>query len=284
MIRDITIGQYYPSGSLIHKLDPRTKILITFAYIIGLFFINHLIGYAFVAACFYAAVKVSKVPLKFMLKGLKSIMFILLFTVVLNVFFTTTGNVLWSWGFLKITDEGLMIAIKMGIRLILLIVGSSLLTLTTSPIELTDGIESLLSPFRKIGVPAHEIAMMMSIALRFIPILLEETDKIMNAQKSRGADFSSGGLLKRAKALIPILVPLFVSSFKRADELATAMESRCYRGDIARTKFVKLEYHLRDLWWLLSFVIVTAAMICSNVFTAGLVSNGLIYQILFYKI
>lgn len=246
MIRDITIGQYYPSGSLIHKLDPRTKILITFAYIIGLFFINHLIGYAFVAACFYAAVKVSKVPLKFMLKGLKSIMFILLFTVVLNVFFTTTGNVLWSWGFLKITDEGLMIAIKMGIRLILLIVGSSLLTLTTSPIELTDGIESLLSPFRKIGVPAHEIAMMMSIALRFIPILLEETDKIMKAQMARGADFESGNIIQRAKAMIPIMVPLFISAFRRAEELAMAMEARCYRGGVGRTRLNRLKYKKND--------------------------------------
>ena len=242
MIRDITIGQYYPSASPIHKLDPRTKILVTFAYIIGLFFINRFIGYVFVAACFYGAVKVSKVPLKFMLKGLKSIMFILLFT----VFFTTTGNELWSWGFLKITDEGLAIAAKMGIRLVLLIVGSSLLTLTTSPIELTDGIESLLSPFRKIGVPAHEIAMMMSIALRFIPILLEETDKIMKAQMARGADFESGNIIQRAKAMIPIMVPLFISAFRRAEELAMAMEARCYRGGVGRTRLNSLKYKKND--------------------------------------
>ena len=247
MIRDITIGQYYPSGSPIHKLDPRTKILITFAYIIGLFFIKQYIGYVFVAACFYAVVKVSKVPLKFMLKGLKSIMFILLFTVVLNVFFTTTGNTVWSWGFLRITDDGLVLASKMGIRLVLLIVGSSLLTLTTSPIELTDGIESLLSPFRKIGVPAHEIAMMMSIALRFIPILLEETDKIMKAQMARGADFESGNIIQRAKAMIPIMVPLFISAFRRAEELAMAMEARCYRGGVGRTRLNSLKYKKNDM-------------------------------------
>lgn len=246
MIRDITIGQYYPTASPIHKLDPRTKILVTFAYIIGLFFINHFIGYAFVALCFYGAVKASKVPLKFMLKGLKSIMFILLFTVVLNIFFTTTGNVLWSWGILTITDEGLRIAAMMGIRLVLLIVGSSLLTLTTSPIELTDGIESLLSPFRKIGVPAHEIAMMMSIALRFIPILLEETDKIMKAQMARGADFESGNIIQRAKAMIPIMVPLFISAFRRAEELAMAMEARCYRGGVGRTRLNSLKYKKGD--------------------------------------
>ena len=246
MIRDITIGQYYPSGSSIHKLDPRTKILATFAYIIGLFFIKRFIGYIFVAACFYATVRASKVPLKFMLKGLKSIMFILMFTVVLNIFFTTTGNLLWSLGFLKITDQGLMIAAKMGVRLVLLIVGSSLLTLTTSPIELTDGIESLLSPFRKIGVPAHEIAMMMSIALRFIPILLEETDKIMKAQMARGADFESGNIIERAKAMIPIMVPLFISAFRRAEELAMAMEARCYRGGVGRTRLNSLVYRKRD--------------------------------------
>lgn len=252
MIRDITIGQYYPSGSYVHKLDARTKILITFVYIIGLFFIDHFIGYAFVAACFYAAVRLSKVPLKFMLKGLKSIMFILLFTVVLNIFFTGNGNVVYignyplQWGFVKVTDEGLLIAAKMGIRLVLLIVGSSLLTLTTSPIELTDGIESLLNPFRKIGVPAHEIAMMMSIALRFIPILLEETDKIMKAQMARGADFESGNIVQRAKAMIPIMVPLFISAFRRAEELAMAMEARCYRGGVGRTRLNKLTYKKSD--------------------------------------
>ena len=204
------------------------------------------------AACFYGAVKISKVPLKFMLKGLKSILFILLFTVVLNIFFTPGGQVITlgtyplQWGWVKITDEGLLIAAKMGIRLVLLIVGSSLLTLTTSPIELTDGIESLLNPFRKIGVPAHEIAMMMSIALRFIPILLEETDKIMKAQMARGADFETGNLVQRAKATIPIMVPLFISAFRRAEELAMAMEARCYRGGVGRTRLNQLKYKPSD--------------------------------------
>lgn len=246
MIRDITIGQYYPAASSIHKLDPRTKISMVFIYIVGLFFVNQWIGYLFVALCFYAAVKISHVPFKFIMKGLKSILFILIFTVVLNVFFTSTGKTLWSWKFLTITDEGLIIAGQMGLRLILLIVGSSLLTLTTSPIELTDGIESLLSPLRKIGVPAHEIAMMMSIALRFIPILLEETDKIMKAQMARGADFETGNIMHRAKAMIPILVPLFISAFRRADELAMAMEARCYRGGVGRTRLHSLKYEKQD--------------------------------------
>lgn len=258
MIRDITIGQYYPVASPIHKLDPRTKILITFAYILGLFFVNGFIGYAFVALCFYGAVRLSKVPLKFMLKGLKSIMFILLFTVALNIFFTTSGNVIWEMGFVKITDDGLMIAAKMGIRLILLIVGSSLLTLTTSPIELTDGIENLLNPFRKIGVPAHEIAMMMSISLRFIPILLEETDKIMKAQMARGADFESGNIVRRAKAMVPIMIPLFISAFRRAEELAMAMEARCYRGGEGRTRLNKLAYKKKDFY---AFLIVAVFIV-----------------------
>ncbi len=258
MIRDITIGQYYPASSPVHKMDPRTKILITFAYIFGLFFIKSFIGYAFVALCFFGAVNLSKVPLKFILRGLKSIIFILLFTVMLNMLFTRTGNTLFSFWIFTITDEGLMTAAKMGIRLILLIVGSSLLTLTTSPIELTDGIESLLSPFRKIGVPAHEIAMMMSISLRFIPILLEETDKIMKAQMARGADFESGNIIARAKAMIPIMVPLFISAFRRAEELAMAMEARCYRGGEGRTRMNRLAYKKIDAY---AFIVTVVFMI-----------------------
>lgn len=246
MIRDITIGQYYPVPSPVHKLDPRTKILITFIYIISLFFINYLVGYVFVTAALYAAIKISRVPLKFMLKGLKSIVLILLFTVVLNIFFTDGGRVFFEWGIFRVTEKGIMTAVMMGIRLILLIVGSSLLTLTTSPIELTDGIEYLLNPFRKIGVPAHEIAMMMSISLRFIPILLEETDKIMKAQMARGADFETGSIIKRAKAMIPIMVPLFISAFRRAEELAMAMEARCYRGGEGRTRMNRLSYKQQD--------------------------------------
>lgn len=246
MIRDITIGQYYPVDSSVHRLDPRTKILLTFAYIIALFFVDTVWGYLGVFVALALAIKVSKVPVKYMLKGLKSIVVILLFTVVLNVFFTTGDHTIWEWGFIRITWEGIFFALEMGTRLILLIVGSSLLTLTTSPIQLTDGIESLLMPFTKIHVPAHEIAMMMSISLRFIPILLEETDKIMKAQTARGADFETGNIMQRAKAMIPIMVPLFISAFRRAEDLAMAMEARCYQGGAGRTRMNKLEYHKRD--------------------------------------
>lgn len=246
MIRDITIGQYYPTNSPIHKLDPRTKILSTFAYIISLFLVENYIGYVFIGLCVYLLTRISKIPLKFILKGLKAIFVIILFTVVLNIFMAPGEHILLEFGWIKVTQEGVELAIKMVSRLVLLIVGSSLLTLTTSPIELTDGIEALLKPFRKIGVPAHEIAMMMSISLRFIPILLEETDKIMKAQMARGADFESGGLIKRAKALIPILVPLFISAFRRADELAMAMEARCYRGGENRTRMKQLMLEKKD--------------------------------------
>lgn len=248
MIRDITIGQYYPAPSPVHQLDPRTKILITFIYIISLFFISRLIGYGFVAVILYGAIYVSRVPLRFMLKGLKGIMFILLFTAFLNIFFTEGGKIILEWWIFRITEKGLMTAVMMAVRLVLLIIGSSLLTLTTSPIELTDGIESLLNPFRKIGIPAHEIAMMMSISLRFIPILLEETDKIMKAQMARGADFETGNIVKRAKAMIPIMVPLFISAFRRAEELAMAMEARCYRGGVGRTRMNQLSYKTGDLY------------------------------------
>lgn len=246
MIRDITLGQYYPVSSNIHSLDPRTKILMTFAYIFSLFMLNTFWGYAFVTLVLFTVIKMSKVPIKFMFKGLKGIIYILIFTMLLNVFFSAGKNILFEWGILRITVEGIMLAIKMAARLILLIVGSSLLTLTTSPIQLTDGIESLLRPFSKIGVPAHEIAMMMSIALRFIPILLEETDKIMKAQMARGADFESGNIIKRAKAMIPIMVPLFISAFRRAEDLAMAMEARCYKGGEGRTRMNSLKYETKD--------------------------------------
>lgn len=253
MIRDITIGQYYPSASSIHKLDPRTKIIGVFAYIISLFFIKYFIGYVFVAVSLYALIRASKVPLSYMLKGLKSIGFILAFTMILNLFFTTNGNEIFSFWIFRITDQGIIMAIKLGVRLVLLIVGSSLLTLTTSPIELTDGIERLLKPFSKIGIPAHEIAMMMSISLRFIPILIEETDKIMKAQLARGADFETGNIIRRAKAMVPILIPLFISAFRRADELAMAMEARCYRGGVGRTRLKSLTYSRNDV---IAFVVM----------------------------
>lgn len=236
MIRDITIGQYYPVNSPIHNMDARVKLIITFLFILTLFFINTFLGYVFVILCMSAVIKTSKVPLKFMLKGIKGILIIILFTAFINVFMTRGEHILFEWGIFTVTIEGILIAIKMCIRIVLLVVGSSILTLTTTPIQLTDGIEYILRPFKKIGVPAHEIAMMMTIALRFIPTLLDETDKIMEAQQARGADFDSGNLFQRAKSLIPILVPLFISSFRRADELAMAMEARCYHGDENRTR------------------------------------------------
>ena len=263
MIRDITVGQYYPVKSPIHTLDPRTKILLTFTYIISLFLLESMIGYGIILFTLYSVIRISKVPIKFMLKGLKSILMILIFTVILNIFFTPGETELFRIGFLVVTVEGILIAIEMAARLVLLIVGSSLLTLTTSPIQLTDGIESLLNPFRKIGVPAHEIAMMMSISLRFIPILLEETDKIMKAQTARGADFESGNIINRAKALVPIMVPLFISAFRRAEELAMAMEARCYRGGEGRTRMNKLEYRKEDVR---AFVIAAIFMIACIIY------------------
>lgn len=236
MIRDITIGQYYPAESPIHKMDARLKLTITFIFIVTLFLVNTFVGYVFVIASMGLVIRASKVPLKFMLKGLKSIVIIILFTAFINLFMTKGEHVLAEIGFLHITMEGLLLAIKMCVRIVLLIIGSSILTLTTTPIQLTDAIEYILKPFKRIGVPAHEIAMMMTIALRFIPTLLDETDKIMKAQQARGADFDTGNLLQKAKALIPILVPLFISAFRRAEELAMAMEARCYHGDENRTR------------------------------------------------
>lgn len=235
MIRDITLGQFYPGNSWIHRLDARIKIIWTFVYIISLFLIQDFWGYLPIVITLGLIIGVSGVPLKFILKGLKPIFLIIVFTFTINMFMTK-GTPLIEIGFLTITEEGLYNAVFMGIRLVLLIIGSSLLTLVTKPINLTDGIEKLLSPWQKIGLPAHELAMMMTIALRFIPTLLEETDKIMKAQMARGADFESGNIMKRAKSLIPLLVPLFISAFRIAQDLAMAMESRCYRGGSHRTR------------------------------------------------
>lgn len=246
MIRDITIGQYYPADSPVHRLDARIKLGVTFLFIISLFLVNSFLGYFFAAVCLGLVIRASKVPLKFMLKGLKSIMVIILFTAFINLFLTGGERVLWHWGFLSLTVEGILMAAKMCVRLVMLIIGSSLLTLTTTPIQLTDAIEYVLRPFKKIGVPAHEIAMMMTIALRFIPTLLDETDKIMKAQQARGADFDTGNLLQKAKSLIPILVPLFISAFRRAEELAMAMEARCYHGDENRTRMKEMRMEKRD--------------------------------------
>ncbi len=245
MIRDITLGQYFPGESVLHKLDPRVKIIATLLFIIELFIVDNFLGFAVAAVCLGVVIAVSKVPLSFIVRGLKPVLFILMFTFALNIFMVD-GKVIWQWGFLKMTVEGIELAVFMAIRLVLLIIGSSMLTLCTRPLSLTDGIERLLSPFKKIGLPAHEIAMMMTIALRFIPTLLEETDKIMKAQQARGADFETGSLIQRAKALIPILVPLFVSAFRIAQELAMAMEARCYRGGEHRTRMNEMKLKTRD--------------------------------------
>lgn len=249
MIKDITIGQYVPGESFIHKLDPRIKILLSMIYIIDLFLVNSFKGYIFIIGFTLVAIIISKVPFSYIYKGLKPIFILLLITALLNIFMTggAQGEVpLWQWKFLRVYKQGLVLAVFMIIRLVFLIIGTSLLTLTTSPIELTDGLEKLLNPFKKIGLPAHELAMMMTIALRFIPTLMDETDKIMKAQMARGADFETGNLFSRAKNLIPLLVPLFISSFRRADELAMAMEARCYRGGDGRTRMKILKLENRD--------------------------------------
>ncbi|MCR1934484.1 energy-coupling factor transporter transmembrane component T family protein [Clostridium tepidum] len=246
MIKDITIGQYIPGDSFVHKLDPRIKIIISLVYIIDLFLVNNFKGYIFIVLFTLAAILISKIKFKYIYKGLKPILILVIITAILNLFLTPGDTLLFKWKFITIYKEGVRLAVFMVLRLIFLIIGTSLLTLTTSPIELTDGIEKLLNPLTKIGVPAHELAMMMTIALRFIPTLMDETDKIMKAQMARGADFESGNLIQRAKNLIPLLVPLFISSFRRADELAMAMEARCYRGGEGRTRMKELSFSSRD--------------------------------------
>jgi len=263
MIKDITLGQYYPGESVIHRLDPRTKILIALAYLVSLFFIKNFAGFAVAALCFAVCVRVAGVPLRLIINGLKGILFIILLTALVNLFMTP-GNVLWQWRFIKITSEGLYRSAFMAIRLVLLILGSTLLTLTTKPLALTDGLERLFSPLRKIGLPAHELAMMISIALRFIPTLLDETDKIMKAQTSRGADFESGNIFQRAKSLIPLLVPLFVSAFRIAGDLAMAMEARCYRGGDGRTRMHGMAFSRRDAAAAALFLLYLAAVLILN--------------------
>ncbi len=245
MIRDITIGQYYPVDSVVHRLDPRTKLFGTMIFIISLFFANNLWCYAAATLFLAVSVKLSRVPFKFIVRGLKAIVVLLLISISFNLFLTD-GRVLFRIGFLKVTEEGLKLAFFMGMRLMYLVIGSSVMTLTTTPNQLTDGLEKSLGALNRLHVPVHEISMMMSIALRFIPILVEETDKIMKAQMARGADFESGNLIQKAKNMIPLLVPLFVSAFRRATDLAMAMEARCYRGGIGRTKMKPLRYEGRD--------------------------------------
>ena len=246
MIRDITIGQYYPAKSILHRLDPRVKLVCTLLYLVSLFLFRSVPGYI-VATIFLAMIiKISTVPFSYIVRGLKPIVMLLMITVLFNLFLTRDGEVLFHAWIFTITEGGLITAVYMAIRLIYLIIGSSLMTFTTTPNELTDGIEALLHPLNRIHVPVHEVAMMMSIAMRFIPILMEETDKIMKAQIARGADLESGNMIQKAKSMIPILVPLFVSAFRRANDLAMAMEARCYRGGEGRTKMKPLHYQKRD--------------------------------------
>jgi energy-coupling factor transport system permease protein len=263
MLKDITIGQYFPGGSVIHRLDPRIKIVLTFVIIVCLFVANNIIGYGICAFFIFTELGLSRVPVKYVFKGLRPLLLILLLTIFVNMLMVE-GQVIYSLGPLNITREGLMQAGRMAARLVLLVMGASLLTLTTSPIALTDGIEKLLNPFRRLGVPAHELAMMMTIALRFIPTLLDETDKIMKAQMARGADFESGNLLRRAKNLVPLLVPLFISAFRRADDLALAMESRCYRGGKNRTRMKVLMMARTDYFALVLGVLTLGVTIASR--------------------
>ncbi len=246
MLKDITLGQYFPGNSVIHRLDPRTKLIMLVVYIVALFMVTGWLGYGAVMVFLITSIAISKVPPKSFLRGMKPLVFILLFTGILNLFFTAGDTVLVKFWVITVTLEGLVRAVQMVVRILMLIAGTFLMTYTTSPIALTDGLESLLSPLKKIKVPVHELSMMMCIALRFIPTLIEETDKIMSAQKARGADFESGKLMERVKAMIPILVPLFISAFRRADELATAMECRCYQGGDGRTKMKLLRYGRND--------------------------------------
>ena len=264
MIKNVTIGQYFPGESFVHRLDPRTKLLATIALIAVVFVSRGFAGFILIAAFVLLTALSTGVHLKFLFKGLKPIFFIIIFTFILNLFFQNTGEVLVQVWILKITSGGLRMASFMAVRLILLVISSQLLTLTTSPISLTDGLESLMRPLSKIGFPAHEIAMMMSIALRFIPTLMDEADKIMKAQKARGANFETGNILQRAKAMIPLLVPLFVGAFRRAEELALAMDARCYRGGAGRTRMNQLKYTRLDLIAALVVLALFVAVILLN--------------------
>ena len=265
MIRDITLGQYYQTDSVIHRLDPRVKLVTTIIYIISLFFFKGIAGYAIAGLFLIIAIKLSKVPFRYMIKGMKTIIFLLMITVIFNLFMTP-GDIIISLWIFKITRQGLKTAIYMALRLCFLIIGSSVMTLTTTPNQLTDGMEKLMKPLKRFKIPVHEISMMMSIALRFIPILMEETDKIMKAQLARGADFESGNIIKRVKAMLPLLIPLFVSAFRRANDLAMAMEARCYRGGAGRTKMKPLIYKISD----------KKALVCVGIYMAVLIAGGIL--------
>ncbi len=286
MISDITLGQFFPGESILHRLDPRTKLILSLFYIIGVFLLNTPAAFVAYTVLTLALILLSKISLKVIIRGIKPIIIVLLFTAIINVLLTDgVGEPLVSFWIFSIYKEGFIRAFFMAYRVIILIVGSSiLLTYTTSPIALTDGLENLLSPLKLLHVPVHLFAMMMTIALRFIPTLIEETETIMNAQKSRGANFTEGSIIKRARALIPILVPLFVSSFKRAEELAIAMECRCYRGDKNRTKMNKLKYKSRDILWLIFGIGIFALLTALSVISADIANINDALAILFYKI
>lgn len=286
MISDITLGQFFPGTSPIHKLDPRIKIIIATLFIVTVFLAKNPITLFCLALITVILILISKISFKVIMKAIKPLVFILVFTALLNVLLTKgEAEPIVSFWLITIYKEGIIRASFMFVRVIIFILSSTvLLTYTTSPIALTDGLESLLSPLKKIKVPVHSFAMMMSIALRFIPILIEETEKIMNAQKSRGADFTSGGLIKRAKALIPILIPLLASAFNRADELATAMECRCYRGDNNRTKLVNLKLAARDYVWFITFLLILAGVICLGILPYKFEVDNMLFNILFYKV
>ena len=266
MLKDITLGQYFPGDTIVHRLDPRTKILVVIIFIVALFLAVDWISYAVMFLITAMCVKLSSIRLKSLMKGLKPLVFIILLTGILNLFYTKEGTVLLDWWIFTVTTGGIKRAFLMVVRIMLLVCGTLLLTYTTSPLALTDGLEMLLNPLKKIKVPVHEMSMMMSMALRFIPTLIEETDKIMSAQKARGADFSTGKLPDRARALLPLLVPLFVSSFRRADELAVAMESRCYHGGEGRTRMKTLKMAPRDWLCFLFWALVLGGMIAMNVY------------------
>ena len=266
MLKDITLGQYFPGNTIIHRLDPRTKLIWVVIFIAALFLAVDWISYAVMFLVTALCVKISTIKLKSILKGLKPLIFIIVFTGILNLFYTKGGTVIFDWWIFTVTTAGIKRAFLMIVRIMLLLTGTFLLTYTTSPLALTDGLESLLNPLKKIRVPVHEMSMMMSMALRFIPTLIEETDKIMSAQRARGADFDTGRLLERAKALLPLLVPLFVSAFRRADVLAVAMESRCYHGGEGRTRMKQLHFARRDYIALLAGALLLAGIITMNVY------------------
>lgn len=271
MLNDITMGQYYPVDSPVHRLDPRTKLLVTIGLIVCTFLIHTLAGYVLLLGFVFLTAKAAKVPFSMLIRGLRPLRLIIILTFVLNLFFTSGGTTLLQWSFIRITKEGLFQAIHYSLRLVFLVLCTSMLTLTTSPVALADGIEILLGPLKKIHFPVHELAMMMTIALRFIPTLLEETDKIMKAQMARGADFESGNLISRAKAMVPLLVPLFVSAFRRAGDLAMAMESRCYRGGENRTRLRVLKMTRNDLYAFLILLVLIGLIVLEGIFLKGII-------------